>query len=163
MPRLRISTTWPLGLARAWSYAWPEAPVLVYPAPEPAAPPLPEGSGDPASHRLHHAGDDVHHLRSYRPGDPPRTIAWKPSARRGTLLVREYEQPAGVDLMLDWQALPGLPTETRIARLARWIEEAERDGRRYRLQLPGHAPLGPDRGPAHRHACLRALALMPDG
>lgn len=163
VPRLRVSTTWPLGLARAWSYAWPDAPVLVYPAPEPNAPPLPEGSGDPAIHRLHHAGDDVHHLRSYRAGDPQRTIAWKPSARRGTLLVREYEQPAGVDLALDWDALSGVPTETRIARLARWVEEAERDGRRYRLQLPGQPALGPDRGPAHRHACLRALALMPGG
>lgn len=162
VPRLRISTTWPLGLARAWSYVWPESPLLVYPAPEPTAPPLPEGSGDPASHRLHHAGDDVHHLRAYRPGDPPRTIAWKPSARRGTLLVREYEQPAGVDLVLDWQSLGSLSTETRIARLARWVEEAERDGRRYRLRLPGQPPIGPDRGPAHRHACLRALALMPD-
>lgn len=163
LPRLRVSTTWPLGLARAWSYVWPDTPVLVYPTPEAVAPPLPEGSGDPASHRLHHAGDDVHHLRSYRAGDPQRTIAWKPSARRGTLLVREYEQPAGVDLVLDWADLHGLPSEARIARLARWIEDAERDGRRYRLRLPMHPPLGPDRGPAHRHACLRALALMPDG
>lgn len=162
LPRLRVSTTWPLGLARAWSYAWPETPVLVHPAPEAVAPPLPQGTGDPATHRLHHAGDDVHHLRTYRPGDPPRTIAWKPSARRGTLLVREYEQPAGVDLVLDWADLPGLPAEPRIARLARWVEDAERDGRRYRLRLPGQPPLGPDRGPAHRHACLRALALMPD-
>jgi uncharacterized protein (DUF58 family) len=162
VPRLRISTTWPLGLARAWSYVWPETPMLVYPAPEATAPPLPEGSGDPASHRLHHAGDDVHHLRNYRAGDAPRTIAWKPSARRGALLVREYEQPAGVDLVLDWQGLAGLPGEARITRLARWVEEAERDGRRYRLRLPTQPPIGPDRGPAHRHACLRALALMPD-
>lgn len=162
VPRLRVSTTWPLGLARAWSYAWPETPLLVYPLAEASAPPLPEGSGEPASHRLHHAGDDIHHLRAYRPGDPQRTIAWKPSARRGTLLVREYEEPAGVDLLLDWQALRGLPVETRISRLARWVEDAERDGRRYRLCLPGQPALGPDRGPAHRHACLRALALMPD-
>lgn len=163
LPRLRVSTTWPLGLARAWAYAWPDQPLLVHPRPEPDAPPLPTGSGEPATRRLHSSGDDVHHLRAYRPGDPQRTIAWKPSARRGTLLVREYEQPAGVDLLLDWRELPGLPHEARIARLARWVEDAERDGRRYRLALPGQAPLGPDRGPAHRHACLRALALMPDG
>ena len=102
------------------------------------------------------------HLRAYRPGDPQRSIAWKPSARRGALLVREYEQPVGVDLDLDWHAVPGLGTEPRIARLARWVEDAERDGRRYRLTLPGHPRIGPDRGPSHRHSCLRALALMPD-
>ena len=35
------------------------------------------------------------------------------------------------------------------------------EGRRYRLRLPAHADLGPGQGPAHRHACLRALALLP--
>lgn len=163
VPRLKVSTTRPLGLARAWSLAWPSAPLLVYPRPEPEGPPLPGGSGDRAQHRLHASGDDVHHLRNYRPGDSRRAIAWKPSARRDTLLVREYEQPAGADVVLDWQATGALDREARIARMARWVDEAERDGRRYRLLLPGHAPIGPDQGPLHRHACLRALALMPDG
>ena len=163
LPRLRISTTRPLGIARAWSYVWPEAPLLVYPAPEPHGPPLPPGSGDQVLTRLHPTGDDVHHLRAYRAGDARRAIAWKPSARRDTLLVREYEQPLGADVVLDWQALPGLDAEARIARLARWVDEAERDGRRYRVLLPGQAALGPDHGAPHRHACLRALALLPRG
>src|SRR5918993_2076055 len=48
VPRLRISTTRPLGLVRAWSWVWPEQPLLVYPAPEPSGPPLPEGAGEAA-------------------------------------------------------------------------------------------------------------------
>lgn len=160
--RLRIDTTRPLGLAVAWSYVWPDTPLLVYPAPEAHGPPLPEGGGDQARARLHPAGDDVHHLRNYRRGDPRRAIAWKPSARRDELMVREYEQPQGADVVLDWRQL-GLAHEARIRRLARWVDEAERDGRRYRLLLPGHPPIGPSQGPAHRHACLKALALMPEG
>lgn len=163
LPRLRVWTTQPLGIARAWSYVWPEEPLLVYPAPEPHGPPLPPGSGDQVLTRLHPTGDDVHHLRTYRAGDARRAIAWKPSARRDTLLVREYEQPLGADVVLDWRELAGLGDEARIARLARWVDEAERDGRRYRLSLPAQPPLGPDRGAAHRHACLRALALLPHG
>jgi uncharacterized protein (DUF58 family) len=159
--RLRISTTRPLGLARAWAYVWPDAPLLVYPAPEAHGPPLPEGAGSNALARLHPAGDDVHHLRAYRRGDPRRAIAWKPSARRGALLVREYEQPLGADVLLDWQQLSALAYEARIRRLARWVDEAEREGRRYRLQLPGQPALGPASGAHHRHACLRALALLP--
>ncbi|NUO78214.1 MAG: DUF58 domain-containing protein [Lysobacter sp.] len=163
LPRLRVWTTRPLGLARAWSYVWPDAPLLVYPAPEPHGPPLPAGSGDQVQSRLHPSGDDVHHLRGYRAGDARRAIAWKPSARRDALLVREYEQPLGADVVLDWRAMPALGYEARIARLARWIDEAERDGRRYRLMLPGQPELGPSSGSAHRHACLRALALLPHG
>ena len=163
LPRLSVATTRPLGLARAWALVWPEQPLLVYPAPEDAGPPLPEGHGEQAQSRLHPSGDDVHHLRSYRTGDARRAIAWKHSARRDSLLVREYEQPLGTDIVLDWHALTGLGTEARISRLARWVDEAERDGRRYRMVLPGQPDLGPDHGAGHRHACLRALALMPHG
>ncbi len=161
--RLRISTTRPLGLARAWAYIWPETPLLVYPAPEAQGPPLPEGAGENAVARLHPAGDDVHQLRDYRRGDPRRAIAWKPSARHDSLLVREYEQPQGADVQLDWRRLQALAYEARIQRLARWVDEAERGNRRYQLLLPGQPPIGPAQGTAHRHACLRALALLPDG
>lgn len=163
LPKLRLSTTRPLGLARAWAYVWPESPLLVYPAPEAHGPPLPAGQGDRVQARVHPAGDDVHHLRGYRPGDARRAIAWKASARRDALLVREYEEPIGAEIVLDWRSVTGIAYEARISRLARWVDEAEREGRRYQLRLPGHAALGPDHGPQHRHACLRALALMPHG
>ncbi len=159
--RIKISTTRPLGLARAWAYVWPDLPLLVYPAPEANGPPLPLGSGENSHARLHPAGDDVHHLRAYRRGDARSAIAWKPSARRDTLLVREYEQPLGAEIVLDWQRVVGVAYETRIQRLARWIDEAEREGRRYTLILPLQPAIGPASGAAHRHACLKALALLP--
>lgn len=160
LARIRISTTQPLGLVRAWSWVWPDAPLLVYAAPERQAPALPESGGDPLHTRVHASGDELHQLRPYRAGDPTRSIAWKHSARRDTLLVREYEKPVGVDVLLDWRQLSALPVEARIARLARWVDLAERDGRRYTLQLPGQPVLGPGNGSAHHHLCQRALALM---
>jgi uncharacterized protein (DUF58 family) len=65
------------------------------------------------------------------------------------------------DLLLDWHALPDVPYEARIRRLARWVLEAERSGSRYGLRLPPSELRG-GRGAEHRHACLRALALLPD-
>lgn len=162
LPRLRIDTTRPLGLARAWAWVWPTTRCLVYPAPEASGPPLPEGGGDEAQARLNPAGEDLHHLRDWRSGDAPRTIAWKASARRDALIVREFERPQGDDLTLDWQRLGALDHESKIRRLARWVDEAERESVRYRLLLPGPKVIGPDRGATHRHACLRALALLPD-
>ena len=161
LPRLELSTVQPLGLARAWAYAWPQQAALVYPAPEAQAPPLPTPAGDAGRAQVTRAGDDVHHLRGYRAGDAPRSVAWKASARRDSLLVREYEQHRSDQLLLEWPLTAGLPYERRIRRLARWVDDAEREGRRYALSLPGQPATPMGLGAAHRHRCLRALALMP--
>jgi len=161
LQRVRVSTTQPLGLVRAWAWFWPDQPLLVYPHPEAQGPALPEHGSDPLHSRPDPAGEELQQLRPYRRGDPRRSIAWKHSARRDTLLVREYEKPAGVEVLLDWRQLHGLDSEARISRLARWVDLAERQGRRYTLRLPGQPALGPAQGIAHHHLCLRALALMP--
>jgi len=48
-------------------------------------------------------GDEVRELRDRAPGDPLKQVAWKASARRGRLLVREMERDEGdvVWLVLD--------------------------------------------------------------
>jgi uncharacterized protein (DUF58 family) len=159
--RMRLSTVRPLGLARAWSWLLPERALLVYPAPEAEAVPLPDAGGDGQSSRTRAMGDQPHHLRDYRPGDSQRQIAWKASARADRLLVREYEASTSREVELDWFALAALPHEARIRRLTRWVLEADRQSIRYRMRLPSGA-IGPGRGADHRHACLRALALLPD-
>ncbi len=54
--------------------------------------------------------------------------------------------------------LPHLDTEARLSQLAAWVVEAERSGLPYGLRLPG-MEIPPACGAAHRHACLKALAL----
>lgn len=159
--RIRLSTQRPLGLARAWSWLRPDTRLLVYPRLDPDAPPLPESLGDGDSPRTRAHGEQPHHLRDYRTGDMPRQIAWKASARADKLLVREYESAVARDVALDWNQMGGIEHEARISRLARWVVEAERSGSRYSLRLPVQF-LPPGRGAEHRHACLRALALMPE-
>jgi uncharacterized protein (DUF58 family) len=160
IPRMRISTTAPLGLVRAWSWLKPNIAVLVYPALEVAAPPLPLGQGASGSQRTQRQGEQPHHLREYHTGDSFRQIAWKSSARSGQLMVREYEMTQPQLLQLDWQSLAHLPYEHRIQRLARWAVDADKRGLHYSMRLP-QQQIGPDHGEAHRHRCLRALALMP--
>lgn len=163
-PRMRLSTTWPLGLWRAWAWWHPQVRMLVLPRPETPAAPLPdsgsEGTDDVGRGR---GEDDVAAIRPFRTGDSPRRLAWKAMARSGndTLLVREFEGGAGGQMWLDWNALPGaMGTEARISRLTRWVIDAEAAGMQYGLRLPG-ATLALDAGPNHRAACLEALALAP--
>ena len=52
---------------------------------------------------------DVRGLRPYRPGDPIRGIHWRSSARRGELMVREYDAAPSPELILVVE--PWLPVE----------------------------------------------------
>lgn len=62
------------------------------------------GAGDANSRRPvqrqtnHHA--DVRGVRQYRPGDSPRDVHWRTSARRNMLMVREYDSTEPLDLLL---------------------------------------------------------------
>ena len=162
LPPIRLSSTWPLGLFRAWSWLRPQTRLLVYARAEAAAvmPPAPDLTGTSVT-PLGDGGDDSAGLREYRPGDPPRQIAWKVSAHHDDLRVRQPERTSDVaEWRLDWHALSGIDAERRIARLAHWVNEAHAARARWSLILP-EVTLGPDRGEAHWHACQSALALLP--
>ena len=53
--------------------------------------------------RLHGAGAEPYALREYRPGDPPRRIHWKATARHSRLITREdtWERGNRVVILLD--------------------------------------------------------------
>jgi uncharacterized protein (DUF58 family) len=158
--RIRMYSEYPFGLFHVWSWLNPEFTALIYPRLEINSPPLPVDGADADQKATRLAGDELAMLRDYHPTDPLRSIAWKASARHDTLLVKQFEQRRGRDIVLDFSALHGLDREARIARLARWVCMAETAQLRYCLRLPERT-LGPGLGPDHRHTCLRELALLP--
>lgn len=157
--RLSLVTRFPLRLFRAWCWGYDCTEFIAYPKPiGDAAPPLiaPNASG---RHDTPTPGDeDFAGLREYRRGDSPRSVSWKAFARTGQLLSKEYSGAARRWLLLDWQRTPGGDTESRLSQLARWVVDAEHASDAYALALPGvRVEMG--LGPAHRGACLLALAL----
>lgn len=154
----RVTTRFPAGLFRAWSWVRLDWGVAVYPRPEAGpvpAPPAETGSGSGSG-----AGpgqEDFAGLRRYRAGDPLRHVVWRLVARGGEPLTKELAGGAGERLWLDYQVLEGLGPEARLSRLCRWVLDAERAGLAYGLALPGTA-IPPARGERHRHRCLAALA-----
>ena len=163
-PRLVLSTRFPLGLFRAWSYWQPDVRALVYPFPEEDAPALPRGSGTRAAGVDAGSEDDFAGVRPYQPGDPLRRLAWRQIARLdprdgGQLATKHFEGGARDDLVLDLASLPpALDLELRLSRMARWVLEAESRALPYafRLDATSFEAAG---GAAHAAACLRALAL----
>jgi uncharacterized protein (DUF58 family) len=160
LERVRLSTAWPFGLFRAWTWVHTPLEMLVYPRPRGSLP-MPAQSGRRAGTReLSGAGaDEWMGLRPFRDGDSPRQVDWKAYAREAPLLVKEYAQGASELRWFDFAPLAHLSLEERLSQLARWVVDAEAHGERYGLALPGvHLP--PDRGPEHRHRCLAALAVF---
>ena len=87
----------------------------------------------PGVHRLKRAGSggELLDLRDYRPGDPPKMIAWKASARRDRLITKEFESdvPVRCTIFLDASAAtrlgePGRTPLVRMASLAAGVAQA---------------------------------------
>ncbi|CAN5132061.1 DUF58 domain-containing protein [soil metagenome] len=160
-PRTTIETRFPLGLWRAWSYWQPAMRCLVYPRPEQPAHPLPMASAFGAESTGSGPGNEsVASLRPYLPGDSPRIIAWKAYARSGSdlLVSKQFEGSTQGELWLDERLTGSGNREAAISRLTAWVLEADSASMEYGLRV-GAAVLGPASGPAHRDACLEALAL----
>jgi uncharacterized protein (DUF58 family) len=157
--RLRLSTTHPFGLFRAWS--WVHAPITltVYPRPRGMRPVPPPAHGREGAAREPGAQkDEWLGLRPFREGDSPRQVAWKAYARGAPLLAKEYAASGSEQRMFDFDRIEGLATEARLEQLARWIVDAEARGERYGLVLR-ETRLPPEHGPDHRRRALSALAL----
>ncbi len=159
-PRLKISTVYPLGWLRAWTWLDLDLAAIVYPRPEPSDV-IPAGAGRQGEgQKLRSRGhEDFDGLKDFAPGDPLAHVSWKHLARGRGLLTKTYaSEEVGSD-MLDWEALPGLPIEARLSRLAWWVLVLSQQNHSFGLRLPG-TEIPADIGIEQRDACLRALALF---
>jgi uncharacterized protein (DUF58 family) len=154
---VRLATAWPLGVLRL-ERRWPvDAEIVVAPAPAGDDLPPADGAGDDG--RGGGGPEDFAGHRPYRPGDPPRGIDWRAAARGLGWLSTQWDGRGGGARALRYADCRG-DAETRLAQLARWIEDAAARGADYGLELPGDS-IPPGRGEIHRRRCLRALAAHP--
>ena len=119
--------------------------------------------------------DEFHHLRDYRPGDNPRDIHWRTSARMNDLMVREFHQSRdrGLILLLDlWQ--PDRPQPEDLDRVEFAVSFAatvcvdhlrETRGVEQHLLIAGQttSDVRADAGSGSLEALLDALALAQAG
>ena len=160
--RITLSTTYPLGLFRAWSYPHPELSCLVYPTP--LLTPLPPASAAALSGlRQGDTGqEDFTGLRLHQPNDSPRHIAWKTVAHdidSRPLLIKQFAGGGAEELWLDWLMTPSdSAIETRLSILCGWVLAVSSLSVRFGLRLPS-LELAPDQGNSHRDTCLETLAL----
>ncbi len=156
--RIKLSTSFPFGLFRAWTYVHLDASVLAWPVPRGRREAPPEAATGGAAPSVHRAGDEEWAgLREFRSGDSPRQIAWGAFARGRGLLVKTYQSPAAHHRVFELTAIPG-ELEARLEQISAWVVAAHARGERYGLKL-GAQEIPPDSGGEHRRRCLDALAL----
>jgi uncharacterized protein (DUF58 family) len=158
VPALIVETGYPFGFFRAWTVWRPAARVLAWPQPEHPAPGLPAPQPVPGEQMAlqRAAGGELDGVRPWRRGDSLRQVVWKKVARSGELVSRETAASGSRELWLDWTATQG-GVESRLSRLAAWVEMAERGGLVWGLRLPG-VELDSAQGDAHRRQALERLA-----
>ena len=93
-PGLRLFTRFPFGLFTKSSRPIRSDPVVVYPTVRPLAPDEVPAVLAPGWRERHRRGRGagLYNLRPYRPGDDPRLLHWKTSAKTGDLMLREREE-----------------------------------------------------------------------
>jgi len=160
---VRITTRFPFGLfVKAGRPALTDE-VVVFPAVRPvSAESLRQlGESGDASARRRGRGNDLYNLRGYRPGDDPRFIHWRSSAKAEGLLVRELEADTSQNtrLVLVGRGRRGAEElERGLSEAASLAVALIRAGAAVELAGPGCAvPLG--HGRAHLRRMLTALAL----
>jgi uncharacterized protein (DUF58 family) len=120
MPPLRwmADTYGPMGLAARRRHGLDESPVLVHPArAEPVPVALTTAGVGAGGEARHGAGEEPAGVRAFRPGDGPRAVHWRSTARRATpvVLERAVEQAQGLVVAVGRFAAADEPALARAA------------------------------------------------
>jgi uncharacterized protein (DUF58 family) len=156
---ISLQSDYPLGICRVSVRVPLRLECLIYPAPGslPLGEPFSEankGRGD--------TGDDYDGVRRYLPGDAPHRIDWKASARSDRLLTKTYACARDDVHWIDWHSGASLPLEQHLSQMTAAVLAAAAENGLIALKLPD-LEIAPGRGEAHKHACLKALALVDEG
>jgi uncharacterized protein (DUF58 family) len=113
-------------------------------------------------------GEEFFALREYIHGDSPRDVAWRASARRGSLLVRQFAAPAPervwIVLRVRTRAGSDQEDERAIRIAAGLVRDADEHGMAFGLVCPlTGLLLHPGRGAGHLARALTDLGLLELG
>ncbi len=156
LPSLVLESSFPFGLLRAWKIENLNQEITVYPSRR-GSPQFPATLSGQTSLQERGLFFD---LRAFQKGDSPQRIDWRASQRSQKILIRRYEEDSNLQLQFDLSQVTHLQgLETQISQLALWIDQAERQGASYSLQIDSWNS-GIGQGFSHWHQCLEYLALL---
>ncbi|WP_288400107.1 DUF58 domain-containing protein [uncultured Acinetobacter sp.] len=138
---MKIYSTYPLGMVRAWTYLYPKQKVWIAPK---AYDWQKEHKNQPTN--ANDSLDEFKELRAFQQGDSYQNVAWKQVARGQGFFIKMFEAQANHQhLEIDYQQIPAQSHEEKLSRIMGLIEQCEQLGNDYILILP-HARLESGQG-----------------
>lgn len=122
---VKVMSPFPFRFFYRWKVIRPEFEVIVYPKPLKSSLREIEVSSGKRKHLRGVGNGEFFKLRNYVPGDEPKRIHWKVSARRGELFTREFTDTGEVPVVIDLQSLEG-SMEEKLSRATYLILQAFR-------------------------------------
>lgn len=164
LPRLVVSTVYPLGILQAWSYVFLQGHGWVFPAPlayDSQAEQRVIYADSQAAKLQNQAGqDEFEQLDSHVPGESLARISWAHLARGQGLLSKRFVDPVGQQQVLDYYQMPATTHEDKLRQLRFAIDRLGQRQESFRLRLPdGEGDMG--QGSAFVQECLLRLAKTP--
>ncbi|MFK5950562.1 MAG: DUF58 domain-containing protein [Methylococcales bacterium] len=163
MGTVTLSTSYPLGLFRAWSPLKLQEKALVYPKPSTIEMPFPDNDAIQSqtleNQQSKKDNEDFYGIKEYQQGDSIRHIHWKAFAKGLGLFSKEYSSDKSAELWLNYEQTPGYDIEERLSQLTRWVIDAEKAGLKYGVSIAS-IKLPPNHGLNHYKNCLETLALF---
>jgi len=170
--RLQLATTYPFGMFTKERDVRVPGTMVVWPRTDRPVPRVRAAAGRRASHQPAAARfvpgverGEYRGLRSYRPGDDPRDIHWRSTARRGEPIVREYDRDPGdsIWIVLDLAAPDEASGEVAVELAASLAADASGRGERFGFAAGGVSLPPPAGGGSHLDAVLDLLARVELG
>ena len=161
LPRVTVSSTYPLGLFRCWTHLAFTSEILVYPKPLPCEMQLTsiDRASDSGSHTSVHAGhDDFESLKAYQLGEPLHHVAWKQLAKGRGMISKQFASTSSQTGWLKLVPCPPENLEKQLSHLCYQVLELSRNNQTFGLDL-GRNCITPNAGSEHKDACLKALAM----
>lgn len=157
LPRLKVSSCYPFGLWRSWSYVAFKQQYWVYPNPITTVNNL---YGQSATTAASYDSEISQDLRQYQTGDSLNQILWKRLARDSSRPIVRLRQPIQ-HLDPCWVSIPDLTgsvLEQALSYASDKLLTLEANGQVYGLKLKNFT-LAPAQGSLHLQRCLQQLAL----
>lgn len=158
LPKLRLSSTYPLGVVKAWAYGRFVSHAYAYPTPKmPPSVAMGVNASSGAGQATQSGQSDFDKLDSYQAGESLARVSWGHLARGAGMLTKQFADGVATSSVLDYADMPASDHEGKLSQLCYLVKNTKPP---FALHLPSHkGQAGFD--DAFIQQCLLYLAKEP--